>query len=205
MTQARDAIFAFLLQTGHLTPSSNVQETELGSYVALRMPNLEVHRIYCSEILYWLASRPNEGVVSDLVQEMFLGDGPQLPSLLERFLHACLSSFDGSAEGFYHGLMLGLVMGLSPKYHIRSSRESGTGRFDLPLEPKQASLPAFHLALKAVQAGCEETLRALAEKALTQTIETQDATDRAERGNQKILHFGFAFCGKNAEVRSSWT
>lgn len=50
---------------------------------------------------------------------------------LRKYMITRISFYDGAAEGFYHGMVLGLVASLSSKYYIRSNRESGEGRFDL--------------------------------------------------------------------------
>ena len=39
-------------------------------------------------------------------------------------------------ERFYHGFVLGLVVDLQDRYRITSNRESGYGRYDVMLEPK---------------------------------------------------------------------
>jgi hypothetical protein len=112
----------------------------------------------------------------------------------------CISSFDGSAEGFYHGMMLGLVASLSSKYYIRSNRESGEGRFDLCLEPKNCADSGIIMEFKAVKADVIDNLSSLAEDALTQIEQKHYDADMKNRGIQNITKYGIAFCGKNVEV-----
>jgi hypothetical protein len=112
----------------------------------------------------------------------------------------CISSFDGSAEGFYHGMMLGLVASLSSQYYIRSNRESGEGRFDLCLEPKNSADPGIIMEFKAAKANAADELSSLAEEALTQIEQKHYDTDMKDHGIQNIAKYGIAFCGKNVEV-----
>ena len=37
--------------------------------------------------------------------------------------------YDAGAEGFYHGLVLGLIALMDNQYKIKSNRESGDGRY----------------------------------------------------------------------------
>ena len=112
-----------------------------------------------------------------------------------------ISFFDGAAEGFYHGMVLGLVASLSSKYYIWSNREAGEGRFDLQLEPKDRTLPGILMEFKAVSASEKEKLPDLAEEALSQTEDKEYQRDLEERGVTDIVRYGIAFSGKNVEVK----
>ena len=49
------------------------------------------------------------------------------------------SYFDVSSnngERFYHGLILGMTASLYNSYIVKSNRESGEGRYDICLEPR---------------------------------------------------------------------
>lgn len=43
-------------------------------------------------------------------------------------------------ENFYHGFVLGLIADLRELYKITSNRESGSGRYDVLMEPYDAKL-----------------------------------------------------------------
>ena len=113
----------------------------------------------------------------------------------------CISFYDGAAEGFYHGMVLGLVASLSSKYYIRSNRESGEGRFDLQLEPKDKVLPGILMEFKAIPISDKDKLSELAEEALVQTEDKNYRRDLEDRGISDIVRYGIAFSGKNVEVR----
>lgn len=64
-------------------------------------------------------------VVSDLEKALYNSDSIKVKESLCNFMITRISSFDGAAEGFYRGMMLGLVAGMSSRYYVRSNRESG--------------------------------------------------------------------------------
>ena len=98
-------------------------------------------------------------------------------------------------------MVLGLVASLSSKYYIRSNRESGEGRFDLQLEPKDKVLPGILMEFKAIPISDKDKLSELAEEALAQTEDKNYRRDLEDRGISDIVRYGIAFSGKNVEVR----
>ncbi|MCR5294363.1 MAG: AAA family ATPase [Lachnospiraceae bacterium] len=196
-----DAVFSFLLLAGYLTPENPPEETDIGTYADLRLPNLEVRRVYNTEILAWIKGMTNPNAVTQVEKAIYLNDAKRLEEALRNYMLTCVSSFDGAAEGFYHGMVLGLVASLSSRYYIRSNRESGEGRFDLQLEPKQKNLPGVIMEFKAADAKDKDRLPELAEKALKQIEDRSYKTEMQERGIGRIVCYGAAFSGKRVEVR----
>ena len=196
-----DAVFSFLLLAGYLTPERAPEETDIGTFADLRLPNLEVRRVYNTEILSWIKGRTSPNAVSQVEKAIYLNDAERLKEALRNYMLTCASSFDGAAEGFYHGMVLGLVASLSSRYYIRSNRESGEGRFDLQLEPKQKSLPGVIMEFKAAGAKDAGRLPELAEKAIRQIEDHAYKTEMQQRGIEKIVCYGAAFSGKKVEIR----
>ena len=203
MTDGADTIFSFLLLAGYLTLSSIPEETEYGTFAMLRLPNTEIRRIYNTEVLSWMRTRSTGGVVSDIEKAIYRGDGVLLQKALERYLISVISYFDGSAEAFYHGLMIGLIASTTSKYHILSNRESGFGRFDIQMEPREKGFPGILMEFKSVPVSEKENLAAIAEEALAQINRQQYAHDLEDRGVHRITCYGIAFSGKNVEVKMS--
>jgi hypothetical protein len=194
-------IFSFLLVAGYLKPVKEPVETEFATFAELALPNKEIQRVYNTEILAWLKRRLEGSTVSDIEKALYLNQSDRLQEALRKYMLTCISSFDGSAEGFYHGMMLGLVASLSSQYYIRSNRESGEGRFDLCLEPKNGANPGIIMEFKAAKTDESHNLSALAEEALTQIEQKNYDADMKDRGIKNITKYGIAFCGKNVEVR----
>lgn len=198
ITDGTDTIFSFLLIAGYLKPVSNPVETEFGTFMELALPNKEIQRVYNTEILTWLRQAVDGNVMAGLEKALYMNDGSKLKEYLRKYMITCISSFDGAAEGFYHGMMLGLAAGMSSRYYIRSNREAGEGRFDLVLEPKLRTLPGIIMEFKAVKE--KEQLPASADEALKQINTKNYDTDLKDRGIRDIVKYGIAFCGKKVEI-----
>ena len=120
--------------------------------------------------------------------------------IIEAFMLNTISSFDAGNEGFYHGMLLGLCAILSNRYFVKSNRESGYGRYDVQLLPKQKSIPGFIFELKHAKTDSED-LDALASEALDQIDVKKYDTEMKERGISDIVKIGIAFRGKKAIVK----
>ena len=197
ITDGTDTIFSFLLISGYLKPTSAAIETDFGTFMELALPNKEIQRVYNTEILSWLRDTVDENVMTGLGKAIYLGDGEKLKNYLRKYMITCISSFDTAAEGFYHGMMLGLAAGMSSKYYIRSNRESGEGRFDLVLKPKFHTLPGIIMEFKSVK---EDKLSTGAKEALRQISSKHYDTELEERGIRDIVKYGIAFAGKKVEI-----
>ena len=201
MTDGNDTIFSFLLLAGYLTSAGKPVETEIGTFASLRLPNAEIRRIYNTEILGWIRTQQSGNTISEIEKAVYLSDAKRLQEALRKYMINSISFYDGAAEGFYHGMVLGLVASLSSKYYIRSNRESGQDRFDLQLEPKDKKMSGILMEFKAVSASEKDKLPDLAEEALAQTEDKKYPSDLEDRGVSDIVRYGIAFSGKNVEVR----
>ena len=93
-----------------------------------------------------------------------------------------VSSLDLVNENAYHMLVLGLCAMMSDTYYIRSNRESGIGRFDIQLMPKDLNVPGMIIELKQGKRCSMEELKKLAEAAILQIQEKQYDTEMAACG-----------------------
>lgn len=112
-----------------------------------------------------------------------------------------ISFYDAGAEGFYHGLVLGLIALMDNQYKIKSNRESGDGRYDISLIPREERYPGIIMELKWNKDLSAEALSELADEALVQIDEMRYDAEMKEDGIQEILKFGIAFSGKKVNVK----
>jgi len=105
-------------------------------------------------------------------------------------------------EKFYHGLILGLVAELWNQYVITSNRESGIGRYDCILNPKDKSKLAYILEFKVCHPKREKTLKQALKVGLQQIQNENYAQILLEDGvpKENIKKFAFAFKGKDVLV-----
>ena len=136
------AFWSFLTFCGYFTPV----KTELieGEYICeLAIPNKEVASIYRKFVAEWFEGS-GENQYQHFLDALTQGDITIFERLLNNYLKETTSFFDfgqKTPEQVYHAFALGLVVGLSANYVITSNRESGYGRYDLMLKPKNINNP----------------------------------------------------------------
>lgn len=195
---SKDDLYTILLLTGYLKSVGKFNEDEAILY-ELAIPNKEIRSIYRREILGKLTGRAGISVLYDMMQAMLKGKTSLFASYLKRVLRESVSVYDAAKpESFYHGLMLGITVWLEQRYIIRSNRESGYGRFDLALIPKQQNLPGVIMEFKAVKS--EEEMEKAAIQAKAQIEDKAYVTDLEVRGVTPVWTYGIAFCGKDVLV-----
>ena len=102
--------------------------------------------------------------------------------------------------------MLGLIVDKANQYMVRSNRESGFGRYDVVMEPKNAKDSAVIMEFKVYDPeDGEESLEDTAKNALLQIEEKHYSADLVQRGipEDHILKYGFAFEGEKCLIRKS--
>ena len=202
--QKENAIWSLLLASGYLKViKADVKEEryELG------LTNYEVKRMFQNMVSGWFDV--SEGSYNDFIKALLLGDLDAMNEYMNRVSLSVFSSFDtgnrpsgAEPERFYHGFVLGLMVDLRNRYVITSNRESGFGRYDVMLEPKDKADDAFILEFKVFNRRREQTLEDTVAAALAQIEEKNYAAALMEKGipETKIRKYGFAFEGKNVLI-----
>ena len=195
----RSALYTMLLTTGYLTVSENIP-TSYDRYL-LRIPNEEIKRVYSMEILNTIVEGIDRDTFDGLFDLLFTGQSEDFAYLLQKILLRFASTYDtANKESFYHGFMLGMAaLFLGRNYTVESNRESGYGRFDIAIFPKDTNKAGVLMEFKA--ADRETQLEDKADEALRQIEEKQYGTEFEKRGISKIWKYGIAFCGKQVHVK----
>ena len=160
----------------------------------MHIPNKEVKTAYEKEIISKLEQLIPKGNAIAFQQALISNDAKKLETELNRYLKETVSFYDTSTEGFYHGLMLGLIALLGNYYRIDSNREAGNGRYDIQLKPLDKKRTAYILELKAVKE--REQLEEAAQSALKQIAEKEYFSQLKKDDYKCIVGYGLAFCMK---------
>ena len=104
----------------------------------------------------------------------------------------------GQEEKYYHNLVLGMILSMSKEYEIHSNLESGYGRYDISLAPKDKTKSGFILELKVAKS--EEELEKKAKEALEQIKNRKYDVDLKEKG-YSISRVGMSFFGKKVKIK----
>ena len=197
-------IYSLLLVAGYLkTPKKELQAD--GSYLCeVSIPNREIAAVYKSEILshFLQTGAITRTTANKIAESLYANDYKKLQSAIGEYMDKSISLFDGGAEGFYHGLMLGLIALMDNQYKIKSNRESGDGRFDVSLIPREKRYPGIILELKWKEKLSDVELEKWSNEALKQIGELRYDSEMKEDGITEILKFGIAFSGKKVCVRT---
>lgn len=147
---------------------------------------------------------------NDFIKAMLLDDRKSMNIYMNRVALATFSFFDSgkraSAESeperFYHGFVLGLLVDLQERYAVISNRESGFGRYDVVLEPKNERDDAIILEFKVRDEEEEADLKATVQEALDQIEKKKYAASLTAKGipENRIRKYGFAFQGKKVLI-----
>lgn len=192
------ALFNLLLTTGYLTVEKVLSLSD--DRYALRIPNEEIRKLYSTEIMNSLGKNVTKNTFDDLFDYLIEGQAENFALQLQQLLKAIVSVYDtANKESFYHGFMLGMTaLFLEKEYTVVSNRESGYGRFDLAIFPKDKDKAGVIMEFKV--AADEAGLQEKANEALRQ-IETQEyITEFQTRGIHNVWKYGIAFCKKKVAV-----
>ena len=140
-----------------------------------------------------------------LLDSLVTGDISTFSKILQEFVISSVSIFDVAgtdSEKVYHAFILGLLVGLKDRYEVKSNRESGYGRYDVMVIPKDTSELGIIMEFKKVGRFEQTTIQEAVESALKQIEERKYAQELIERGIKRVLFLGFGFSGKDVLIRS---
>lgn len=194
-----DDLYTMLLTTGYLKCTRS-QDSLLGTYMDLQIPNLEILRLFTREIAQNFTGYRGVSDITNMMDEMLKGNAVLFEEDLNRILRNSVSYHDAAnGESFYHGMMLGFCVLLKDTHIVQSNRESGYGRFDLALIPTDRRY--YGVIMEFKRAADEGQLEEKALEALAQIEELSYIAEFQQRQIEKVWKYGIAFCGKKVCLR----
>ncbi|MBR1798110.1 MAG: AAA family ATPase [Clostridiales bacterium] len=203
LTEDPSNIYSLLLVAGYLKILNKTLQGD-GSWVCdVSIPNREIAAVYKSEILSHLikVGAVGNATANKIAESLYASDWRKLQDAISEYMEKSISYYDTGAEGFYHGLMLGLVALMDNQYKIKSNRESGEGRYDISLVPRDKKFPGIIMEFKSDKRPNEDSLNDLSAQALKQIDDMGYDAEMLEDGITKIIKLGIAFSGKKVKIR----
>ena len=212
LDESEASIWSLLLASGYLKVISydRLDKLEWGQKACyeVALTNREVRCMFEDMVNGWFMKVSED--YNDFIKAMLLNDIESMNEFINQITCEIFSSFDtgkrvskkAQPERFYHGFILGLMVDMKADYIITSNRESGFGRYDVMLEPRNKNKNAYIFEFKVHKPLKENTLEETVENALKQIEEKQYEADLIARGipKENIYKYGFAFRGKEVLI-----
>ena len=194
-------IWGLMLQTGYLKVEEVVSLEERRYKV--KLPNNEIKDLFRSIIRDWFSNKVEGNDLRSILEDLITLRLEDFERKFKKLVIEMFSFFDvgeNTAENFYHAFVLGMLVGLKDSHYVKSNRESGYGRYDIMLEPKDKNGNSFIMEFKIAEDMEEESLEKLIEEAKKQIEEKKYEQDLKERGFDNITKMIFAFKGKEFKL-----
>lgn len=199
-----DVIWSLLHAAGYVC----VRSVDDDDYT-ISITNYETIRLFRKIIKRWF--RKSSSYYNEFIQALLSDNLDEMNAYMNQVALVTFSSFDIGKndsieklpERFYHGFVLGLMVDLRKQYIVTSNHESGLGRYDIMLEPRDKEKDAgiiieFKVHNKKREASLEDTVQI----ALQQIEDRKYETMLVEKGvsRERIRKYGFAFDGRKVLI-----
>ena len=194
-------IWGLMLQTGYLKVLETVNLEERLYKVAL--PNNEIKDLFRGMVREWFINKVEGENLRSILNDLVNLKLEDFERKLKKLVIEMFSYFDvgeNTAESFYHAFILGMLVGLKDSYYVKSNRESGYGRYDIMLEPKEKDKSSFIMEFKVVESMEEKEVKAKIKEAKEQIKDKRYEQELKERGFTNVTKMVFVCNGKEIEI-----
>ncbi len=191
---SEDELWELMLFSGYLTVEEKIDQK---NYV-LRLPNKEIKELFRDTFLEKYFGRGSKLLY--LMEALTENRIDEYEERLQEILLTSVSYNDTKKgnEAFYHGLIMGMGLYLEGEYITKSNIESGLGRYDFVIEPKNKTKRSFIMEFKATDS--LENLEEVSKEALEQIENKKYDVSLKQNGVKDITYMGIAFCGKEIKI-----
>ena len=191
---SEDELWELMLFSGYLTVEEKIDHK---NYI-LRLPNKEIKELFRDTFLEKYFGRGSKLLY--LMEALTENRIDEYEERLQEILLTSVSYNDTKKgnEAFYHGLIMGMGLYLEGEYITKSNIESGLGRYDFVIEPKNKTKRAYIMEFKATDS--VENLEEVSKEALRQIEDKKYDVSLKQNGVKDITYLGIAFCGKQIKI-----
>ena len=191
---SEDELWELMLFSGYLTVEEKIDHK---NYV-LRLPNKEIKELFRDTFLEKYFGRGSKLLY--LMEALTENRIDEYEERLQEILLTSVSYNDTKKgnEAFYHGLIMGMGLYLEGEYITKSNIESGLGRYDFVIEPKNKAKRAYIMEFKSTDN--IEKLEEVSKEALEQIENKKYDVSLKQNGVKDITYMGIAFCGKQIKI-----
>ena len=191
---SEDELWELMLFSGYLTVEEKIDHK---NYI-LRLPNKEIKELFRDTFLEKYFGRGSKLLY--LMEALTENRIDEYEERLQEILLTSVSYNDTKKgnEAFYHGLIMGMGLYLEGEYITKSNIESGLGRYDFVIEPKNKAKRAYIMEFKSTDN--IEKLEEVSKEALEQIENKKYDVSLKQNGVKDITYMGIAFCGKQIKI-----
>jgi len=191
---SEEELWELMLFSGYLTVEEKIDQD---NYV-LRLPNKEVRTLYRKTFFERYFGRGSKLLY--LMEALTENRIDEYEERLQEILLTSVSYNDTKKgnEAFYHGLIMGMGLYLEGEYITKSNIESGLGRYDFVIEPKNKAKRAYIMEFKSTDN--IEKLEEVSKEALEQIENKKYDVSLKQNSVKDITYMGIAFCGKQIKI-----
>ena len=197
-------VWSFLLLSGYLKVVNKIRkEDEI--YYEVAIPNVEVKHMYNKIIKDWASESYVSSEYNEMLKALINFDYEVFEEIFIDYVEKSLSYFDVSGEEperVYHSFVLGMLVALNNTHYVLSNRESGYGRYDVMVIPKDITKPGIIIEFKRARKNNKKTIEQLIEEAKTQIEDKKYETELLSRGITDIKKLVIVFKGKEVSVNN---
>lgn len=197
-----NALWSFLMFGGYLTWKSR-EPMQVKCKADLVAPNYEVLDCFKTLIDRTFSESMGSEIYHNMLEALREGNVPAFERYFQQSIIDSMSYFDVSGrtpERVYHAYVLGMLIGLNATHEVKSNRESGLGRYDVCLIPKNISKPGIIIEFKVFNKKEDPDIEVAAQRALEQIEEKKYEAELRSRGIQRIIKLAIIFEGKKALI-----
>ena len=189
-----DDIWQLFLYAGYLTIGGEKVDNEY----PIRIPNNEILEFFENRFIARFIKKTQK--FTNIIKDLKKGKIEEFAKGLQEEILSSLSYFDTDKdEKYYKIFLIGIFIVLGNDYIRLSERESGYGRADLVLEPKNKENPAYIFEFKV--AGNEKEMDNYAMEGFEQIREKEYDVELNNRGVKEIIHIGIGFYRKKLKMK----